>query len=79
MPRVDLVCRLSTAGLLRPWLLQGGHPIGASIALKALRIYEEMNSPAHVRKLSAELAARLAKVANLEAVGDVPVIGLMAE
>jgi adenosylmethionine-8-amino-7-oxononanoate aminotransferase len=56
----------------------GGHPVGAAIALEALKIYEEMALPAHVRKLSAKLAACLARVSDLEAVGDVRVIGLMA-
>ncbi|MBA3448187.1 MAG: aminotransferase class III-fold pyridoxal phosphate-dependent enzyme [Pseudaminobacter sp.] len=56
----------------------GGHPVGAAIALEALRIYEEMDVLTRVKRLSARLHSRLATVAGLHSVGNVRVIGLMA-
>lgn len=56
----------------------GGHPVGAAIALEALRIYEEMDVITRVKALSARLRSRLAVVAGLASVGNVRIIGLMA-
>lgn len=56
----------------------GGHPVGAAIALEAIRIYEEMDISAHVKKLSGRLRARLAQISDLPSVGNIRVVGLMA-
>lgn len=56
----------------------GGHPTGAAVALETINIYQEMDVCATVKKLSAQLSARLEKFSKLSLVGDVRVTGLMA-
>lgn len=56
----------------------GGHPVGAAVALETLSIYEEMDLPRHVNKLGAHPAARLRPLAQMDGVGDVRCIGLVA-
>jgi adenosylmethionine-8-amino-7-oxononanoate aminotransferase len=46
--------------------------------LEALRIYEEMELPEHVERLSSYLASKLETINALDAVGDVRITGLMA-
>lgn len=67
-----------TLGTLGHGFTYGGHPVGAAVALEAIRIYEEMDLPAHVGALSARLENGLARVAAHPAVGDMRVVGLMA-
>ena len=55
-----------------------GHPVGAAVALETLRIYEEMDLVAHVRRMGARLRARLDDIAAGSAiVGQVRGAGLM--
>jgi 4-aminobutyrate--pyruvate transaminase len=65
-------------GILGHGFTYGGHPVGAAVALEALRIYEEMQLPEHVERLSSYLASKLDTITALDAVGDVRVTGLMA-
>jgi 4-aminobutyrate--pyruvate transaminase len=55
-----------------------GHPVGAAIALEALRIYHEMDVVAHVRHMGSRLRAHLdAVAARSKIVGQVRGAGLM--
>jgi adenosylmethionine-8-amino-7-oxononanoate aminotransferase len=65
-------------GILGHGFTYGGHPVGAAVALEALKIYEEMVLPEHVERLSAYLASKLETIAALAGVGDVRIAGLMA-
>lgn len=56
----------------------GGHPVGAAVALETLAIYEEMDLPAHVRRMGEHVARRLATIGALDGVADVRGVGLMA-
>ncbi len=56
----------------------GGHPVGAAVALEALRVYEELNLPHHVQRLGAQLATGLEPIRALEGVDDVRQVGLIA-
>lgn len=65
-------------GTLGHGFTYGGHPVGAAVALEAIRIYEEMDLPTHVAERSVVLEAALASLRSHSSVGDVRVIGLMA-
>jgi 4-aminobutyrate--pyruvate transaminase len=52
--------------------------VGAAVALEALSIYEEMDLPAHVRRMSRYLEEKLAFLDAHPFVGDVRISGLMA-
>jgi len=55
-----------------------GHPVGAAVALEAIRIYEEMDVIPHVRAIGALLRARLEEMAaSSRIVGHVRGAGLM--
>ena len=56
----------------------GGHPVGAAVALETLRIYDEMDLTAHVRRLGAVLADGLAGISDMPGVGEVRQVGLVA-
>lgn len=56
----------------------GGHPVGASVALETLAIYDEMDLPQHVGKLGAHLASGLEPIKSILGVGDIRCIGLVA-
>ncbi|MGD9139568.1 MAG: aminotransferase [Desulfobacterales bacterium] len=64
-------------GILGHGFTYGGHPVGAAVALEAIKIYEEMSLPEHVEKLSAYLGAKLESVKALSVVGDLRITGLM--
>ncbi len=65
-------------GVLGHGFTYGGHPVGAAIALEAIAIYEEMDLPAHVGRLSARLRAGLEReIVGLDGVGDVRLVGLL--
>ncbi|MET3595059.1 adenosylmethionine-8-amino-7-oxononanoate aminotransferase [Mesorhizobium shonense] len=65
-------------GTLGHGFTYGGHPVGAAVALEAVRIYEEMDLPNHVADRSNALNAALAPIKANPRVGNVRVIGLMA-
>lgn len=56
----------------------GGHPVGAAVALETLAIYEEMDLEAHVGRLSADLARRLAGLQDHPLVAELRIKGLLA-
>jgi adenosylmethionine-8-amino-7-oxononanoate aminotransferase len=56
----------------------GGHPVGAAVALECLDIYEEMDLPAHVRRLGARIVARLRELIGRPGVMDVRCQGMLA-
>ncbi len=55
-----------------------GHPVGAAVALETLRIYEEMDLVAHVRRMGERLRGHLGAIAaRSNIVGQVRGAGLM--
>jgi 4-aminobutyrate---pyruvate transaminase len=55
-----------------------GHPVGVAVALETIKIYEEMDVVAHVRKVGAKLRARFEAMGkNSPIVGEVRGSGLM--
>lgn len=65
-------------GALGHGFTNGGHPVGAAIALEAIAIYEEMDITARVQHIGAMLHERLQEACNgSPIVGDVRGIGLM--
>ncbi|MEL6466794.1 MAG: aminotransferase class III-fold pyridoxal phosphate-dependent enzyme [Pseudomonadota bacterium] len=56
----------------------GGHPVGAAIAMECLDIYEEMDLPAHVRRLGALISTWLESLSQLPGVLDVRIDGMLA-
>ena len=55
-----------------------GHPVSAAVALETLRIYEEMDVVARIRRLGAHALRRLRELYEYPFVGDVNGVGLMA-
>ena len=55
-----------------------GHPLGAAIAVEALRIYRDMELPSLATNLGARLAAGLKTIADHPLVGDVRQCGFLA-
>jgi 4-aminobutyrate--pyruvate transaminase len=55
-----------------------GHPVAAAVALETLKIYEERNIVAHVRKVAPRLQAGLREFAGRRLVGEVRGVGLIA-
>ena len=55
----------------------GGHPVGAAVALEALRIYDEDRILEHVRKVGEVLQSGLRRFAHHPLVGNVRGIGLI--
>lgn len=56
----------------------GGHPVGAAVALEALRIYDEMDVCGHVRATAPALQDGLRALADHPLVGNVRGVGYMA-
>lgn len=56
----------------------GGHPVGAAIALETLAVYEELDLGAYVTELGETLETLLMPLTDLQPVGDVRSVGLMA-
>lgn len=52
--------------------------MGAAVALETLKIYDEMNLPEHIGRMSALLSARLETLRGFNRVGDVRIKGLLA-
>lgn len=55
----------------------GGHPLGCSIALEVLKIYEEMNILGHVQEIEPVFLDELNKLKDHPLVGNVSGIGLI--
>ncbi|MDW3207356.1 MAG: aminotransferase class III-fold pyridoxal phosphate-dependent enzyme [Alphaproteobacteria bacterium] len=55
----------------------GAHPVGAAVALEALRIYEEMDLPSHVTRLGRSLFSRLITLERYDIVREVRSVGLV--
>ena len=54
-----------------------GHPVPAAVALETLRIYEEMDLVAHVKRRAAPFQQRLRSFANHPLVGETMGVGLV--
>ena len=55
-----------------------GHPVAAAVAVETLKIYDEMNIGAHVRRVGAHMQAELRRrFARHELVGEVRGVGLI--
>jgi 4-aminobutyrate---pyruvate transaminase len=57
---------------------QSGNPVGAAVALEAIRIYQERDIVGHVRRVSPRLLDGLRAFAGHPLVGDVRGVGLIA-
>ncbi len=55
----------------------GGHPVPCSVALETLKIYEQIDLIAHVKKTSPILQRGLTKLANHPLVGEARCVGLL--
>ena len=55
-----------------------GHPVPAAVALETLKIYEETNIGAHVRKVSVTLQERVKALREHPLVGEASGVGLVA-
>ena len=55
-----------------------GHPVPAAVALETLKIYEETDIGAHVRKVSVTLQERVKALADHPIVGEAAGVGLVA-
>ena len=73
----DIDAHASRLGTLGHGFTYGGHPVGAAVALEAIRIYEAMDAPARARCLGERLEARLAPVLDLPSVIELRRAGLM--
>ena len=65
-------------GIFSHGLTYSGHPVGAAVALEALRIYEERDIVSNVRQSGAVLQSVLRTFENHRHVGEVRGVGLMA-
>ncbi|WP_292277416.1 aminotransferase [Mesorhizobium sp.] len=65
-------------GTLGHGFTYSGHPVGAAVALEAIRIYEQMGLTDHVAARSKMLSTALEPLRSNPNVGSVRVIGLMA-
>lgn len=54
-----------------------GHPVAAAVALETLRLYEEMDLIAHIRRIGARLGQGLTEFADHPLIGDVRGVGLL--
>ena len=64
-------------GILGTGFTYSGHPVPAAVALETLKIYDEMDIGAHVRKVSKHAQERLAGLGEHPIVGDASGVGLM--
>ena len=65
-------------GLFAHGHTHSGNPVGAAVALEAIKIYEERNLAAHTRHVGARLIEGLRRFADHPLVGDVRGVGLLA-
>jgi 4-aminobutyrate--pyruvate transaminase len=73
-----LVSQSEKIGLFGHGNTYAAHPVGAAVALETLKIYEERNIVAHVRKVGGFMQAELRKLADHPLVGEVQGAGLIA-
>lgn len=64
-------------GVLGMGYTYGGHPVPAAVALETLKIYEEIDILAHVRKVSPRFQERIARLQTHPLVGEARGIGLI--
>ena len=64
-------------GILGTGFTYSGHPVPAAVALETLKIYDEMDIGAHVRKVSKHALERLAALGGHPIVGDASGVGLV--
>ena len=64
-------------GILGTGFTYSGHPVPAAVALETMKIYDEMDIGAHVRKVSKHAQARLAALGDHPLVGDASGVGLI--
>ena len=64
-------------GILGTGFTYSGHPVPAAVALETLKIYDEMDIGAHVRKVGAHAQERLAALGRHPLVGDTCGVGLI--
>ena len=64
-------------GILGTGFTYSGHPVPAAVALETLKIYDEMDIGAHVRRVGAHAQERLAALGEHPIVGDASGVGLI--
>ena len=64
-------------GILGTGFTYSGHPVPAAVALETMKIYDEMDVGAHVRKVSKHAQERLAALGDHPLVGDASGVGLI--
>ena len=67
----------ATNGILGTGFTYSGHPVPAAVALETMKIYDEMDIGAHVRKVSKHAQERLGALADHPLVGDASGVGLI--
>ena len=72
----DMMRNSDEVGVLGHGFTYAGHPVGAAVALEALRIYEETDLVGHVRRVSKGFLARCEALVEHPLVADVRGIGL---
>ena len=64
-------------GILGTGFTYSGHPVPAAVALETLKIYDEIDIGAHVRRVGKHAQERLAALGEHPIVGDASGVGLM--
>ena len=72
----DLMKTSDASGVLGHGFTYAGHPVGAAVALEALRIYDEIDLIGHVRRVSVPFLGGLESLMDHPLVGDVRGLGL---
>ncbi len=72
----DLMRTSDASGVLGHGFTYAGHPVGAAVALEALRIYDDIDLIGHVRRVSQPFLAGCEALMDHPLVGDVRGIGL---
>jgi 4-aminobutyrate--pyruvate transaminase len=67
----------NTNGMLGTGFTYGGHPVSAAVALETMKIYEETDISAHVRKVAPLAQERLRALGEHPLVGDASGVGLI--
>lgn len=74
----DMVRNSDEVGVLGHGFTYAGHPVGAAVALEALRIYDDIDLIGHVRRVSKRFLDRCEALRDHPLVADVRGIGLFA-
>lgn len=72
----DMLKNADEVGVLGHGFTYAGHPVGAAVALEALRIYEDIDLIGHVRRVSTRFLERCDALRDHPLVADVRGIGL---